>query len=53
MMMSTKELQKEITELKIALAQGKLKDTNRIARKRRELARVLTRRRQKEILKND
>lgn len=46
------ELKKELTRLKIDLSLGKLKDTSSFKARRRELARVLTAIRQKEVVEN-
>lgn len=43
-------LRKEIANLRFDLSLNKLKDTNMIKRKRRDLARILTRIRQMEII---
>jgi ribosomal protein L29 len=45
-----KVLRKEISRLRFDLSLGKLKDTNMVKKKRRELARVLTKIRQLEII---
>lgn len=46
------ELKGKAAKLKLDLALGKLKDTNAVSKKRRELARALTTLRQKEVIKN-
>jgi len=43
-------LREEIAKLRFDVSLNKLKDTNMIKRKRRDLARILTRVRQKEII---
>lgn len=48
--MEASELRKELARLRFEHSLGKLKDTSRLKKKRRELARVLTEIRRKEIL---
>jgi ribosomal protein L29 len=48
-----KNLRQEIAKLRFDLSLGKLKDTNIIKKKRRDLARVLTKVRQMEIINGE
>ncbi len=48
-----KTLREEIARLRFDLSLGKLKDTNMIRKKRRDLARILTSMHQKEIIEGE